>query len=85
MFKTAIEEKGESIKGGKAKGKREEKAKEKQPLIETLNTKTTCVVCLEVHDEDWIQCSSCCGWAHEACADIPECSEAYICDRCMIF
>ncbi|KAJ8962215.1 hypothetical protein NQ318_018187 [Aromia moschata] len=52
---------------------------------ENSNTKTECVVCLEDYDEDWIQCCSCQGWAHEACADIPECSDAYICDHCNIF
>ncbi|KAI4484052.1 hypothetical protein M0804_007508 [Polistes exclamans] len=48
--------------------------------------KTTCVVCLADYDEDWIQCSSCHGWAYEACADISECSEIYHkCDQCGMY
>ncbi|GBP19771.1 Pogo transposable element with KRAB domain [Eumeta japonica] len=84
-FKTAIREKGKQTKGIKVKGKSGDKVKKNEPLIEVNNTRTVCVVFLEDHDEDWIQCSSCRGWAHEACADIPECSKGYICDRCMIF
>ena len=49
------------------------------------NQETVCVVCLETNEEDWIQCSSCQKWAHEACADISECSEDYICDRCKLY
>lgn len=56
-----------------------------QTPAQNLNTVTTCVVCLENNDEDWIQCSNCKQWAHEACADIPECSDNYICDRCKLF
>jgi hypothetical protein len=26
---------------------------------------TACIMCSEVFDEDWIQCLSCGGWAHE--------------------
>jgi hypothetical protein len=85
-FKTAINDKGKVTTNVKAKGKSDSKAKKKNPLTETSNTeKTTCVVCLEDHDEDWIQCISCQGWAHEECADIPECGDAYICDRCTMF
>jgi len=40
---------------------------------------------LENNEEDWIQCSSCQKWTHEACADISECSENYICDRCKLY
>lgn len=54
-------------------------------LSKEMREKTTCVVCLEDHDEDWIQCSSCQEWAHEACADVPECGDTYICDRCTMF
>jgi hypothetical protein len=74
------------IRRNKPKGKDEGKAKKNQPLIEASQTgEITCVVCLEGYDEDWIQCSSCRGWADEACADTPECSETYICDRCQMF
>lgn len=79
-------EKGKQAKGVKAKGKSGDKTKKKQPLKEITEVgRTTCVVCLEDYDEDWIQCTSCQGWAHEACADVPECSDGYICDRCRIF
>lgn len=82
-FEVAMGGKGKQTKGIKAKGK---KGSEVEPLTETSNTNiTTCEVCLEVTDEDWIQCSSCRGWVHEACADIPECGDGYICDRCRIF
>jgi hypothetical protein len=26
---------------------------------------TACIICSEIFDEDWIQCLSCGGWAHE--------------------
>lgn len=85
-FQTAIKEKGKRTKGLKSKGKSGSNPKEREPLTEMQNTEsTTCVVCLEDHNEDWIQCSSCQGWAHEACADIPESGDAYICDRCTMF
>lgn len=83
--KERSEEKGKRTRGVKAKGKNEHKAKKKQSLTEiSEGEKTTCVVCLEDYDEDWLQCSSCHGWAHEACAAIPESSDDYICDRCRI-
>lgn len=47
--------------------------------------KYSCVVCCEDYDEDWIQCGFYKGWAHKACADIPECSDTYICDHCKLF
>lgn len=59
--------------------------KTKETAIEKQLQKFYCVVCCEDYDEDWIQCGACKGWAHEACADIPECSDAYVCDRCKIF
>ncbi|KAL3272836.1 hypothetical protein HHI36_014296 [Cryptolaemus montrouzieri] len=79
-FRTAMKEKGKQTKGVKAKGNIENKAKKKISLAETSDTRTICVVCLEDHDEDWIQRSSYRGSAHEACSDIPERSECYICD-----
>ncbi|CAG9566689.1 unnamed protein product [Danaus chrysippus] len=95
-FEVAMRGKGKQTKGIKTKGKSVDKGKEAtnvkpkgkkgsevEPLTETSNTNITiCVVCLEDTDEDWIQCSSCRGWIHEACADIPECGDDYICDRC---
>ncbi|CAG5043387.1 unnamed protein product [Parnassius apollo] len=91
--------KGKQTKGIKTKGKSVDKGKEAtnvkpkgkkgsevEPLTETSNTNIIiCVVYLEDTDEDWIQCSSCRGWVHEACADIPECGDGFICDRCRLF
>lgn len=59
--------------------------KTKVKPIEKQLKKYYCVVCCEDCDEDWIQCGSCKGWAHEACADIPECSNVYVCDHCKLF
>lgn len=85
-YKTEIEKKGKQTKCVQAKGKNSYNDKKKEPLTVISNMeKTTCVVCLEDHDEDWIQCSSCQEWAHEACADVPECGDTYICDRCTMF
>lgn len=60
-----------------------QKSKELTP--KETNEETVCVVCLETNNEDWIQCANCQEWAHEACADILECSNNYICDRCKLF
>lgn len=49
---------------------------------EATKNRTICLLCLEDNNEDWIQCCNCKKWAHEACADVPECSEQYICDHC---
>ncbi|CAK1588229.1 unnamed protein product [Parnassius mnemosyne] len=98
-FKVAMGGKGKQTKRNKTKGKSVDKGKEAtnvrpkgkkgsevEPLTETSNTNITiCVVSLEDTDEDWIQCSSCRGWVHEACADIPECGDGFICDRCRLF
>ncbi|XP_045457552.1 tigger transposable element-derived protein 6-like [Melitaea cinxia] len=84
-FNTTLAEKGKQTKGLMIKGKNRKKKEPLTQIPEPDNDKTTCVVCLEDHNEDWIQCSSCNGWAHEACADIPECADAYICDRCRLF
>ncbi|XP_067216924.1 uncharacterized protein [Linepithema humile] len=53
--------------------------------VHNAKEKTACVICLEDNEEDWIQCCSCMEWAHEACADIPETKQEYICDRCTLF
>jgi len=49
-------------------------------LLHRFNTEKE-MICLENNEKDWIQYSSCQKWAHEACADISECSDNYICDR----
>lgn len=43
---------------------------------------TTCIICAETFEEDWIQCSKCEGWAHENCANLEGESLFYICDYC---
>lgn len=91
-YKERLEEK-ENEKKRKEQGNRKfKKTKDKTKIkktkvspIEKQLKKYYCVVCCEDHDEDWIQCGSCKGWAHEACADIPECSDLYVCDRCNFF
>jgi len=68
------------------KTNRPEKIKKTRVLTpKNTSDDTTCVVCLESNEEDWIQCSNCQEWAHEACADIPECFDDYICDHCKLF
>lgn len=42
---------------------------------------TECIVCNETTDEDWVQCTSCKGWAHVACTD-QENLLYYKCDNC---
>ena len=44
--------------------------------------KTLCIICGEMFDEDWIQCSSCKGWAHENCTSLEGKSLYYVCDVC---
>ena len=87
-----MEKEGEQSKDAKAKEKRRkqaqgEKSKNKDERDHQLNRlkKNYLHSMLEDYDEDWIQCSSCHGWAHEAGADIPECLDNYICDRCQMF
>jgi hypothetical protein len=45
---------------------------------------TACIICSETLDEDWIQCLSCGGWAHENCADIEGNMLYYKFDFCKI-
>lgn len=45
-------------------------------------SKTQCIICQEEFDEDWIQCSTCKGWAHEECASIDPADVYYHCDVC---
>lgn len=72
--------------GNKFKKTNREKIKKTRALTpKNTNEDTICVVCLESNKEDWIQCSNCQKWVHEACADIPECSDDYICDHCKLF
>ena len=38
--------------------------------VEVDNEETTCLICDETFDDDWIQCGNCKKWAHEGCADL---------------
>lgn len=78
--------KEENREGKKTNDKTKVKKTKGKQAVQNLLVKYSCVVCCEDYDEDWIQCGSCMGWAHEACADIPECLDAYyICDHCKLF
>ena len=48
---------------------------------EDVKDETECVICGETFQEDWVQCLSCGGWAHEQCTDIDNIS-FFRCDRC---
>ena len=43
---------------------------------------TACIICGETFVEDWIQCSSCKGWAHENCTSLEGSVLLYKCDKC---
>lgn len=45
---------------------------------------TTCLICQEDNDEDWICCQACNQWVHEACAHVEKGSVNYICDFCRL-
>lgn len=97
-YKTILEEKRvekqrvESMKRGKKllSGKDVSKKSKKSKKIDgnkqqqATSEQTTCPLCLESHEEDWIQCGNCKAWVHEACANISEYSNQYICDYCTV-
>jgi len=60
----------------------ESKGSTKLKLTECQGNSTRCLVCGETHEEDWIQCSKCSNWVHEACADIQN-ALYYYCDNCV--
>lgn len=41
-----------------------------------------CLYCFDTVDEDWIQCTRCCKWAHTACAGVDEDELYYVCEQC---
>lgn len=77
---------GKSLMSGKDVSKKSKKNKTDNQNHQQGPTQavTFCPLCLESHDEDWIQCGNCKAWIHEACANISELSNQYICDYCLI-
>ncbi|KAG8239746.1 hypothetical protein J437_LFUL017387 [Ladona fulva] len=49
--------------------------------VPTSSEITNCIICGESFDEDWIQCNTCKGWAHEQCANVED-TLFYHCDLC---
>lgn len=81
-----VSKKGKRLLSGKDTSKNIKKKQkgDHSPPRNPTEEKTTCPLCLESHEEDWIQCRSCKIWAHEACANLSELSNQYICDYCFI-
>lgn len=50
-------------------------------VASTSSKSTSCIICGECFEEDWIQCGICKGWAHENCATVDD-SLFYYCDLC---
>lgn len=78
--------KGKSLLSGRDVSKKTKKTKnENLPPPRTPDEeKTVCPLCAESNEEDWIQCGNCKNWVHEACANISELSNQYICDFCIV-
>jgi len=47
-----------------------EKTIEETYTVQENSTRSRCLVCGETNEEDWIQCSKCCGWIHKACTNV---------------
>jgi ribosomal protein L18 len=45
--------------------------------------KTISIICAETFDENWIQCCTCKGWAHEGCSGVEPHHIFYNCDICI--
>lgn len=61
--------------------------KNKENVLTKEEAEEECLVCNEKYGcskagEEWIQCSSCNRWAHEACSDVGSKSVEYVCDFC---
>lgn len=81
-----VSKKGKTLVSGRDVSKKAKKNKKENltPPHRPIEEETICPLCLESHEEDWIQCGNCKVWVHEACANISELSNQYICDYCMI-
>lgn len=72
------------------KGKRQEGKKIKPEKLRESSSdeeQDACIFCNELYlhskaKEGWIQCSQCHGWAHEACTNVEEEDDTFICDFC---
>lgn len=73
---------GRKKKSGKPKQRNRKTSKKWKKGTEGQENSTSCLVCGETNDEDWIQCSKCCNWVHEDCADIQD-ALYYYCDNCI--
>ncbi|XP_066600972.1 uncharacterized protein [Prorops nasuta] len=51
-------------------------------LAKSQTEATTCLLCLENNEEDWILCQMCNKWVHEACTVLEPGEDRYICDYC---
>lgn len=51
---------------------------------QTSQKETICPFCFEFRKEDLIQCENCKNWVPQACGNIPELSNQYICDYCYV-
>lgn len=69
---------------GKKKKERKEKENESPSSVPHLGD-TTSDLCLGTHKQNWIQCGDYRIWGHEACVDVSELSDKYICDYCLIY
>lgn len=79
--KPATNEKVKSSKGEKRK------LEEKTSSSDDEESDASCIFCNEfyIHSkgkEGWIQCSGCSGWAHEACSNVEEEDDFFVCDFC---
>jgi hypothetical protein len=61
------------------------KRRRTKTTIKTASSTEQCMFCGEIYEEppteDWIQCSMCLQWCHEACAHVT--GPVYVCDNCM--
>ncbi|CAH1987730.1 unnamed protein product [Acanthoscelides obtectus] len=77
--------KGKSLLSGRDVSKKTKTNKnENLPPPRRSIEETVCPLCAESHEEDWIQCGNCKIWVHEACANVSELSDQYICDYCIV-
>lgn len=87
-YKREHNRRGQGVKGkgkGKGKGKRTKKdEKISQNQEASSHADVFCLLCGEQNidppTEDWLECASCHGWAHELCADTE--NGCFLCVHC---